>query len=89
MELIVIPRTELEQIISDQMQDAMERFAEMRPAIVADAPFIGKKEAARLIGVCSSTIDNAARAGRLTRYYVGKSVRFDRTQVLALAIESL
>lgn len=43
-----------------------------------------KKEAARLLSVCPSTIDNAARAGKLIRHYVGKSVRFEREQVLAL-----
>ena len=48
-------------------------------------PFVTKREAARLISVCQSTIDNHARSKRLTRHYVGKSVRFDRQQVLALA----
>jgi len=48
-------------------------------------PFVSKREAAQLIRVCTSTIDNAARAGKLKRHYVGKAVRFDRAQVLALA----
>lgn len=48
-------------------------------------PYVSKREAAHLIGVCTSTIDNAARAGKIRRHYVGKSVRFLRSEVLALA----
>jgi len=51
----------------------------------AATPYVSKREAARLISVCQSSIDNAARAGKLKRHYVGKSVRFDRAEVLALA----
>ena len=51
----------------------------------AAPPFVSKKEAARLLGVCVSSVDNAARAGKLKRSYFGKTVRFDRTEVLALA----
>lgn len=52
--------------------------------------FISKRQAARLLSCSVSTIDNHARAGSLTRYYVGaknkrKTVRFDRQQVLGLA----
>lgn len=81
---------DLRDLVAEAVEHALQSFPKTTPtAQMEDAPFIDKKEAARLIGCCSSTIDNAARAGRLTRYYVGKSVRFDRTQVLALAIESL
>ncbi len=51
----------------------------------AAPPYVSKKEAGRLLGVCVSSVDNAARAGKLKRHYVGKSVRFDRSEVLALA----
>jgi len=85
MQLVVIDRNDLEQIIQETVQNALERFAENAPAPTVDAPFIDKREAARLIGVCTSTIDNAARAGKLKRHYIGKSVRFDRAHVLALA----
>lgn len=50
----------------------------------AAPPFVSKKEAARLTGLCTSSIDNAARRGQLKRHYAGKSVRFDRAEVLAL-----
>lgn len=47
--------------------------------------YVSKRHAARLLDCSPSTIDNHARAGRLTRHYVGKAVRFDRAQVLSLA----
>lgn len=49
------------------------------------APYVSKREAARLLSCSQSTIDNYARAGRLKRHYIGKSVRFDRLEVLSLA----
>jgi len=48
------------------------------------AQLLTKKEAARLIGVSPGTIDNAARAGKLQRRYIGKAVRFLRSEVLSL-----
>ena len=51
----------------------------------AGSAFISKREAARLLSCSPSTIDNHARAGHLTRHYIGKAVRFDRVQVLSLA----
>lgn len=57
---------------------------EPEPGHVAP-PYVSKKEAARLLMCSQSTIDNMARDGRLTRFYVGKSVKFQREQVLSLA----
>ncbi len=48
------------------------------------APLITKKEAAKLLNCSQGTIDNYARAGRIDRKYIGKSVRFDRDQILGL-----
>jgi excisionase family DNA binding protein len=55
------------------------------PSGEAGSAFISKREAARLLSCSPSTIDNHARAGHLTRHYIGKAVRFDRVQVLSLA----
>lgn len=80
-------KQDLEHIFDERLRVALERYGVKSPtAQPADAPpYVSKREAARLIGVCSSTIDNAARAGKIKRRYVGKSVRFEREQVLALA----
>lgn len=50
-----------------------------------EAEFLTKKQAAQKLGCSTSTIDNAARAGKLTRHYIGKGVRFRLEEVLALA----
>jgi excisionase family DNA binding protein len=69
----------------------LKRHATQQPRQPDDEPgeasqtYVSKRQAARLLDCCTSTIDNHARAGHLTRHYVGKSVRFDRQQVLALA----
>ena len=86
-----LSKQDLEALVIDCVQVCLKRHAAQQPAKRDDttgeaAPvYISKREAAHLIGVCSSTIDNAARAGKIRRHYVGKSVRFLRTEVLALA----
>lgn len=47
-------------------------------------PFLTKKQAARKLNCSTSTIDNYARAGSLTRHYLGRTVRFKLEEVLAL-----
>ena len=45
-----------------------------------------KKQAAKLLACSTSTIDNFARAGKLTRYYLGNTVRFKEDELMVLAI---
>lgn len=44
-----------------------------------------KKQAAKFLACSTSTIDNFARAGKLTRYYLGKTVRFKEEELMTLA----
>jgi|GEM_PF-2738860 len=60
-------------------------FKEREEPGPAGEGLLTKKEAAALLSVSTSTVDNYARAGRLTRHYIGKSVRFERREVLGLA----
>ena len=90
--VIVISQEEIESILDARFKVFLERFLlqtkQRQPDDVpgqAATPYVSKREAARLISVCPSTIDNNARAGKLKRHYVGKAVRFDRLEVLALA----
>ena len=89
--MIVITAEELETIFDNRLRIVLKEFAAQTPRHPdtvpgqAAPPFVSKREAARLLGVCASSVDNAARRGDLKRHYVGKSVRFDRAQVLALA----
>jgi excisionase family DNA binding protein len=84
--LISIPETRIKALIEQAVQNVLnaQPIRDTTPD-EATPPYVSKREAARLISVCPSTIDNAARAGRLKRHYVGKSVRFERSQVLELA----
>ena len=84
--------SELEAIISDCLKNELRRATppprhtgnELPPGEAGSA-FVSKRQAARLLSCSASTIDNHARAGSLTRHYVGKAVRFDRQEVLSLA----
>lgn len=55
---------------------------------VVPSELLTKKEAASLLKVTTITIDNFARQGRLNRHYVGKSVRFMRSEVMAIVLSS-
>lgn len=86
-----LSKQDLEALVIDCVQVCLKRHATQPPAKRDDTTgeagqtYVSKKQAARLLDCCTSTIDNHARAKRLTRHYVGKSVRFDRQQVLSLA----
>jgi len=76
-------------IIEDMLIE-MKQSAQSQPQPEPTPPddperLVSKKEAARLLNCSPSTIDNAARAGKLQRHYLGKTVRFLRKEVLALA----
>ncbi len=78
---------ELRYLFADAVEHVIKGMAKNHPtAQPADAPiYVSKREAARLIGVCQSSVDNFARRKQLTRHYFGKAVRFERAEVLALA----
>lgn len=80
---------ELKTLISEALRGELKQVAP--PPRLEDTPgpdggaYVNKRQAARLLSCSPSTIDNHARAGSLTRHYVGKAVRFDRQEVLNLA----
>lgn len=90
--LIVITTEELESIFDTRLKVALERYP---PPSKRSQPeddtgeagqvFVSKRAAAKILDCCTSSVDNAARAGKLRRHYFGKSVRFLRSEVLALA----
>lgn len=80
---------ELKTLISEALRGELKQVEpsprQEEPPGQAREAYISKKQAARLLSCSPSTIDNHARAGSLTRHYVGKAVRFDRQEVLSLA----
>lgn len=90
MVFTALTREELHALIIDSVNACLRHHAAQRPPRQEDQPaeagqFISKRAAARLLDCCTSTVDNFARAGRLKRHYIGRSVRFSRAQVLGLA----
>jgi predicted DNA-binding transcriptional regulator AlpA len=88
--IVTMTKGDLEKIIEDRLRYCFLTFLpnEQPKAQKPDTEqLLNKKQAAKLIGVCQSTIDNHARAGNLTRRYIGKAVRFSRDEVLHLAQE--
>jgi excisionase family DNA binding protein len=89
-----LTKQDLEALVIDCVQVCLKRHSAQQPATreeqpgQAAPPFVSKKEAARLMMCSPSTVDNFARAGKIQRHYLGKSVRFNREQVLALAQKS-
>lgn len=88
---IEITLDDLQTLIIDSVNTCLKHHSPQpapAPKVAIDAErLLTKKQAAELIGVCCSTVDNHARAGNLTRRYVGKAVRFSRDEVLQLAQE--
>ncbi len=78
---------EFRQIIVESVRHCLKTESPIQDNVPGQAapPHVSKKEAARLLSCSQSSIANFARAGKLKRFYVGKSVRFDRREVLGLA----
>ncbi len=88
--IVTMTKGELEKLFEDRLRYCLLTYVPLQPAPPGTDQqdpnqLLTKKEAARLLGVSPSTIDNHARAGNLTRLYIGKSVRFSREQVTSLA----
>lgn len=88
-----LTKQDLEALVIECVQICLKRHSAMQqqsslqkePPGQAGEAYINKRQAARLLSCSTSTIDNFARAKQLTRHYLGKAVRFDRQEVLALA----
>lgn len=85
--IIITTPEELSAMIDERIRLAFKYHA---PDLVAkpkaeDEIFVSKRQAARILSCSVSSVENAARAGKINRHNVGKSVRFLRTEVVALA----
>ncbi len=86
--LVSIPVDDLHNLIAEAVATGL-KFHKPQPTqqtdnTVGDAEFLTKKQAAKLLACSTSTIDNYARAQKLSRNYIGKTVRFKRAEVLEL-----
>ncbi len=89
MIVTTLTRQDLEALVIDCMKVVIKANQPAREEPPCPGPgqpeFLTKRQAAQKLGCSTSTIDNAARAGKLTRHYIGKTVRFRQEEVLALA----
>lgn len=88
--IIVTTAQQLSEIVRQAVDAALDARKttsqpDNEPAEAGQA-YISKQAAARLIGCCVSTLDNARRAGKIKAHRIGggRAVRFDRNEVLAL-----
>ena len=77
---------ELKTLVRQSVSEGVEVALSGKDQDAPESNFVKKKDAAKLLSCSTSTIDNLARSGHLTRKYVGKKgLRFDREQVLSMA----
>jgi len=84
-----LTRQDFEALVIDCMKIVVKHhLPRQEPAAQKPGPagegLLTKKQAAALLACSTSTVDNYARAGKLKRHYIGKSVRFKREDVLSL-----
>lgn len=85
--LVITTPDQLEELLDRITRRAVAACFDKTAATVAPASpeYLKKREAAQLLSVSTSTIDNYVRQGRLPKYPFGaKQVRFKRADVLNL-----
>jgi excisionase family DNA binding protein len=85
--LISMPINQLENLIIDSVNACLKianRAKEPERKQYDPDQLLRKSDAAKLLNCSHSTIDNYARAGVLKRHYVGRAVRFKRSDVLGI-----
>lgn len=89
MLILQITSDELYNIVYQSSKKAVNELLEEKnnsPESAIDAEykekFITKKEVAAIASVSTSTVDNWARAGKITRHYFGASVRFFQPELM-------
>lgn len=84
---ISMPVNDLETLIIDCVNVCLRNGPKEPPPVTNDKDpdgLLTKQEAANLLSCSTSTIDNYARAGKLPRNYLGRNVKFRRSDVLSI-----
>lgn len=79
---------EIRQLIVESVQYGLKNLKPAQDDVPGEASqiYVSKQAAAKSLGCCVASIDNLRRAGKLKTFKVGgKSVRFLKADVLALA----
>lgn len=82
--LIVIKKSELAEMIKGIVSEVHEKYqAESKnDSTELEESFITKKEAAKIAGVCLTTISNWLRGKKVNKYKFGKAVRINKSELI-------
>jgi len=69
--------------IKELLSKHLENIFMLIKELTNERQFLTRKDVARLIGISLSTVDYWARTGKITKHYVGTSVRFSRSEILS------
>ena len=81
MELVVIPKSELEELLKSIISLNSKPKAPIKEAEIIEN-LLDKKQAAKLLNVSLATIDNYRRNGLIPSYRIGSAVRFKRSELI-------
>ncbi len=76
--LLEMSRDELQVLMIDSVNACLKamQLKDRHAEVNNQERYLNKKDAAKIAGVCPSTIDGWGRSKKITRHYFGGSVRF-------------
>jgi excisionase family DNA binding protein len=78
--------------LENSLNEILERLPRQRRNLLdaqgTESLYVSKRQAAAMLGVSEGTIHNLCRDGKLKRHYVGKALRLERSQIIALIEKS-
>ena len=73
----------LRKIVSEEIEKALSEYDDKKAKSYEDLPdYLTRKQAAEILNVSTSSIDGWAKSGKLTKYKKGRSVKFEKREVL-------
>jgi len=81
MAKVLLELDDLKTVIEDTVKLTIVKLKKDNPE-KPEPIFVSRVEAAQLLDVCLSTLDKWSRQGKLEKHFLGKVVRYNRTEVL-------
>ena len=80
--LISIPETTIKNIVEQAVKKALAEHLPQKPENEDDERFLTRRNAAKLLGVNTVTLDKMCKEGTLQKYRHGTLVRLKRSEVM-------
>ena len=87
MTKVFLDLKELETVIQDTVHLTLKKLKQEN-TLKTEPEFISRSEAALMMKVCLSTLDKWSRQGKLKKHFLGKVVRYKKSDVLE-ALETI